>query len=137
MTSSRLPGKVLMEIAGRPALQLMVVADVNTPSAVPVNFRSLGQVALNEPFADVAVCSLTVHLKSVHVLGVGMSCDEVQLPRSELLPAIEGSLSELLCSKLVHAETAEAAARTMTRNLFFMTRSGSFYRIIGHTPPTE
>lgn len=111
------------------ALQLMTVGEINSPFAVPVNFRSFGQVALNEPRADVAVCSLTVHLKSVHVLGVGMSCDDVQLPRSELLPAAEGSVSELLCSNRAHAEAADAAtARRRTRNLFIMTRIRIIYR---------
>jgi hypothetical protein len=77
------------------ALQAMAAADVNAPSAVPVNFRSPGQVAENAPLADVAVCSLTFHLKSVQVLGVGIRVDEVQLPIRELFPAAVGDVREL------------------------------------------
>lgn len=77
------------------ALQLIEVGDIIIPCAVPVSLRSPAHVALNEPFADVAVCSLTFQTKSVHVLGVGMSEDDVQLPSSELLPAIVGLVSEL------------------------------------------
>src|SRR6185436_15046162 len=98
------------------ALHWICVGEFRLPSAVPVNFRSPGQLAVNDPFADDAVCSVTFHLKSVHVLGVGISVDDVQLPSSELLPAADGSVSELLCSKLVQPAAAVAAASTIVRN---------------------
>lgn len=118
-------------VAFASALQLMEVGFVITPCAVPVNFRSPGQVALKDPFADVAVCSLTVHLKSVHVLGVGISWEDVQLPRSELFPAMVGSVNELLCSKLVHAVAAAATVSVRTRSRFLMSVSQIRYRAHG------
>src|SRR4029450_6622004 len=122
-------------VAFASALQLMSVGDIRAPSAVPVNFRSPGHVALKAPFADVAVCSLTVHLKSVQVLGVGISCDDVQLPRSALLPAAVGAVSGLLCSKPVHAEPAAATSDnriTTSRCLMCLSSYG-----IGQRPPGE
>lgn len=77
------------------AVQAIEVGVVKPPCAVPVSFSSPAQVALNEPFALMAVCSETFHLKSVHVLGVGMSDDEVQLPSIELLPAADGPVTPL------------------------------------------
>src|SRR5688500_7083767 len=74
------------------ALQAIAAADVNAPSAVPVNFRSPAHVAVNAPFADVPVCSLTFHLKSVQVLGVGIKVDEVQFPIRALFPAAVGDV---------------------------------------------
>ena len=94
---------------------LMFVGEVRLPSALPVNLRSPGQLALNVPFIEDAVCSLTFHLKSVQVLGVGMSVDEVQLPSNELLPAIDGSVNELLCSRPVQPAPMVATSDTMTR----------------------
>jgi hypothetical protein len=85
-----------------------------------VNFRSPGQLALNEPFIADEVCSVTFHLKSVHVLGVGISVDDVQFPNRELLPAIEGSVSELLCSRLVQPAVSAAANDSTTRKVFFI-----------------
>ena len=83
----------------------------------------LGMViaALNDPFAAVAVCSVTFHLKSVQVLGVGMSVDDVQFPISELLPAAVGSVEELRCSKPAHPIAALAATEMIAiRIRFFM-----------------
>ena len=85
MPISAVPFKVMLQLlipgafATPVALQSMV-EPLSVPCAVPVSFRSLAQVALNEPRAEVAVCSLTFHLKSVQVLGVGIRLDEVQLP---------------------------------------------------------
>ena len=90
-----------------------------------MNFRSPGQLALNDPFAEVAVCSVTFHLKSVQVLGVGISVDDVQLPSSELLPAAVGSVIELWCSKPAHPAAALAAIdKTTIKIRFFMALSG-------------
>ena len=85
------PGPVALPFA----LQLIATGEVNKPSAVPVNFRSPGQLALKDPLAAVAVCSVTFHLKSVHVLGVGIRVEDVQLPINALFPAAVGSVSEL------------------------------------------
>jgi hypothetical protein len=95
------------------ALHSSEVGVVNAPWAAPVNLRSPGQLALKDPFAVVPVCSVTFHLKSVHVLGVGMSVDEVQLPSSELLPVAVGSVEELRCSKPAHPIAALAAIATI------------------------
>jgi hypothetical protein len=140
------PGPVALPFA----LHSIVVGDLRAPSAVPVNFRSPGQLALNDPFADDAVCSVTFHLKSVQVLGVGMRVEDVQLPSSELLPAAEGSVSELLCSRLVQPAVTTPAASSMTRKVFFISvtnrrGSGAVLRktadlsrvVIGRTNPTE
>ena len=79
---------------------------------MPVNFRSPAQLALNDPFAVVAVCSVTFHLKSVQVLGVGINVDDVQLPSSELLPDALGSVDELRCSNPAHPVATLAAMQT-------------------------
>src|SRR4029450_4212217 len=71
-----------------------IVEPVRLPWAVPVSFRSFAHVALNEPRADVAVCSVTFHLKSAQVLGVGIRLDDVQLPISDRLPAADGLVGD-------------------------------------------
>jgi hypothetical protein len=111
------PGPVALPVAH----QLIWTGDDNAPCAWPVNFRSPGQLALNDPFAAVAVCSVTFHLKSVQVLGVGMSVVDVEFPIYELLPAAVGSVEELRCSKPAHPVAALAARETMAiRIRFFM-----------------
>jgi len=87
-----------------------------------VSFKSPGQLALNDPLADDAVCSVTFHLKSEHVLGVGINVDDVQLPNNELLPAIDGSVSELLCSTPVQP-AATAVNDNRTNRVFFIVGS--------------
>ena len=104
------------------AFQLITVGDARLPSATPVNFKSPGQLALNDPLADDAVCSVTFHLKSEHVLGVGINVDDVQLPNNELLPAIDGSVSELLCSTPVQP-AATAVNDNRTNRVFFIVGS--------------
>ena len=74
----------------RPERVQSIVEPLSVPWAVPVSFRSLAQVALNEPRAEVPVCSLTFHLKSAQVLGVGIRLDEVQLPSRLPEPAAVG-----------------------------------------------
>lgn len=105
MTHEVRPGPVALPFA----LQLIEVGEANVPSAAPVNFRSPAQLALNEPLAAVAVCSVTFHLKSVQVLGDGIRLDDVQLPSSELLPASLGPVEELRRSKAVQPMTTLAA----------------------------
>lgn len=122
------PGPVALPFA----LQLIATGDVSVPSAVPVNFRSPGQLALKDPFAAVDVCSVTSHLKSVQVLGVGTRVDDVQLPSSELLPAAVGSVRELLRSKPAHPTAADAAIdTTISRIRFFIgfIRCGLFSQL--------
>lgn len=110
------PGAVAFATADH----LIFVGEVRPPSALPVNLRSPGQLALNVPFIEDGVCSVTFHLKSVHVLGVGMRVDDVQLPSNELFPAIDGSVRELLCSRPVQPAATVATNDTMTRKVFFM-----------------
>ena len=116
------------------ALQEIVDGVCITPCAMPETFRSPAQVALNVPFAVVAVFSDTFHLKSVHVLGVGIRLEEVQFPNSALVPATVGLVGVLLWSKPVQP-TADAAAIDNTRNRIRFFISGSLYRYIGHTCP--
>src|SRR4051812_47979199 len=105
------------------ASHLIATGVVRLPCATPVNFRSPGQLALNDPFREDEVCSDTFHLKSVQVLGVGMSVDDVQLPSSELLPATDGSVSELLCSRPEHPGARAVANDNTARKVLFMTES--------------
>lgn len=104
------------------ALHLISVGDVNRPSAVPVSLRSLGHVALKEPFAETPLCSVTFHLKSVQVLGVGIRVDEVQLPTRELLPATVGSVTELCRSNPAQPAAVMAATKnTVIKTRFFIS----------------
>ena len=107
------PGALAFPVAD----QSMAIGVDSFPSAVPVNFKSPGHVALNDPFAATEVCSVTAHLKSVQVLGVGTIVAEVQLPTSELLPATDGSVTELLRSKPVHPVAATVATAHITRRI--------------------
>lgn len=102
------------------AVHFISVGEARLPSAVPLNFKSPGQLALKDPFMEDDVCSDTFHTKSVQVLGVGISVDDVQLPRRELLPATDGSVSELLCSRLVHPAATAAANDKATSQVFFI-----------------
>jgi hypothetical protein len=101
------------------AVQAMVVGLLKAPCAVPVSLRSPAHVALNEPRADVTVCSATVHTKLVQVLGDGMIVDEVHEPSSELFPAAVGDVNELSRSKLVQPDAAAAAIDNTTRKARF------------------
>lgn len=110
------PGALALPVAD----QSIALAVVSFPCAVPVNFKSPGQVAVNDPFAATGVCSVTFHLKSVQVLGVGTIVADVQLPTSELFPAIDGSVIELFRSKPVHPAATAATAHITRRNRFFI-----------------
>ena len=81
--------------------QSIVPDGLSVPCAVPASFSVLAQVAVKFPRAVVAVCSVTVHLKSVQLLGVGMMVDDVQTPIRAPVPIGDGLVAELLCSKLV------------------------------------
>ena len=60
----------------------VIVLPLRVPDAVPATFKSPAQFALNEPFADVGVCSVGFHLKSAHVDAAGMTLADAedQLP---------------------------------------------------------
>ena len=91
-----------------------ITEPLRVPWAVPATFRSPAQVALNDPLAEDAVCSVTFHLKSVHVDGDGMTLDavdaEAQLPISAATPAVVGPVVVLECSKPAQPAAAAAAA---------------------------
>src|SRR5689334_18273032 len=62
----------IVGVVAVPAALQVTVVPVSEPIAEPDTFKSPAQVALNEPFALVAVCSVGVHLKSVQLDGDGM-----------------------------------------------------------------
>jgi hypothetical protein len=99
------------------AVHVMVLT-VRVPDAVPATFRLPAHVALNEPFAVVAVCSVAFHLKSVQVEAAGIALDavaEVQDPISAVTPVEVGLVVVLVCSKLVQPATAAQAAMAQAR----------------------
>lgn len=108
--------------------QAMAEVEVNAPCAVPVSVRSPGQVALKDPFADVPVCSLTVHVNPEQVLGVGMSVEEVQVPISALLPPAEGDVGALARSTPAQPAAAAAIENTRIRSRFFICSVQKVYR---------
>jgi hypothetical protein len=71
---------------------------LSVPLAVPLTRRSFAHVALNNPLARAGVCSVTFHVKSVHVLAEGMMFADDQVPISALTP-LEVGASVLWCSK--------------------------------------
>jgi hypothetical protein len=94
------------------------------PDAVPETFRSPAQVALNEPFAVVAVCSVAFHLKSTHVdmVGIPLAAAEADahVPIRAATPVPLGLVVVLVCSKLVQPATATETATAQARMYFFM-----------------
>src|SRR5688500_8391761 len=119
MPISAVPFKVMSQLTtpaalATPLADQLIVEPWSVPSAVPVSFRSLAQVALNEPRAEAAVCSVTFHLKSVQVLGVGIRLDEVQLPSRLPEPAEVGAVALLPRSKPKQAEVDAATAIQIT-----------------------
>ena len=82
-----------------------------------------------QPRADVAVCSVTFHLKSAQALGVGIRLDDVQLPIKEPVPPAEGLVGDFPRSypKQAAAEPATARQRASCAR-FFMS---GLYRISG------
>ena len=73
----------------------MMVEPLNDPWAVPLTFRLFPHVALNEPFADEPVCSVTFHLKSVQDEADGTTLVDDQVPMSELMPVEDGLVGEV------------------------------------------
>jgi hypothetical protein len=81
------------------------------PCAVPVALMFPAQVALNDPLAEVAVCSVAFHLKSEQVDGDGITLDaETQLPINAVTPPALGLVVVLECSKPAQPTAATAAA---------------------------
>lgn len=118
------PGPVAFAVP----LQPMLAGPVKLPSAVPVTVKSPAHFALKDPFALVAVCSLTFQTKFEQELGAGMMFADVQLPISAPLPAALGPVNELSRSKPIQpALTRVVADSTAARILFFM-----FYFSAGH-----
>jgi hypothetical protein len=89
-----------------------ITVPLNVPVAVPDTFRPPAHVALNDPFADVAVCSDGVHLKSVHEDGAGMTLAlaDAHVPISDDT-LVEVGVRVLLLSKLM--QPLSAATETM------------------------
>ena len=98
--------------------QLIVPDGVSVPCAVPASFSDPAQVAVKLPLAVVAVWSVTVHLKSVQVLGVGMMLDDVQTPMSAPVPIGEGLEDDPRCSKPVQAEARAIAHSPESSRVF-------------------
>jgi hypothetical protein len=85
------PGAVALALAAQ-----LITVPARVPVAVPATFKSPAHDALNEPFAEVAVCSVGFHLKSVHVDadGTTFALIEVQLPIKAAMPVDEGPVTE-------------------------------------------
>lgn len=105
------------------------------PWAVPLTFRSPAQVALNAPFAVVAVISVGVHLKFVQLDGDGTMLVEadVHVPIRALTPPpllCDGPVIVLVCSNPKQPDVAKAAAAAIThanRCLFIEVYLGSVF----------
>jgi hypothetical protein len=84
---------------------------------VPDTFRSPAHDALNEPFAELEVCSVGLHLKSVHVAGDGMTLApaEAQLPIKAATPAAVGAVEVVLLEYPTQPKAAEATHRIVAR----------------------
>jgi hypothetical protein len=78
---------------------------------VPATFRSPAQVALNEPLAAVAVCSVAFHLKSEQVDADGITVDaDAHVPINPATPVALGLVVVLVCSKPAQPATAAESA---------------------------
>jgi hypothetical protein len=97
-----------------------VVFGANAPSAVPDTCRSPAQVALNDPFADVPVCSVAFHLKFVQALAAGMMLADDQLPSSAFTPVAEGPVELFRSYPTQPAAEAMATDATTIKERFFI-----------------
>ena len=83
-----------------PVADQLITVPLSVPCAVPATFRSPAQLALNEPFALVAVCSVGDHLKSEQLATGGIALDaDAHVPINALTPAAVGLVVVLVCSK--------------------------------------
>ncbi|HEX9367060.1 MAG TPA: hypothetical protein VF921_10540 [Vicinamibacterales bacterium] len=81
------------------------------PWAIPVAFRFPAHVALKDPLAEVAVCSVAFHLKSEQVDADGIALDaETQFPIKAATPPALGLVLVLECSKPAQPVAATATA---------------------------
>lgn len=109
----------------------------SVPFAVPDTRRSPAHVALNVPLAVFPVCCVTFQRKSVHVLAVAASVDEVQFPSSAATPVAVG-LNVLFRSYPMQAEAAAARATAhVIENRFFRITNLSDATAAMSTPRTN
>ena len=125
--SSAVPVNVIAQAdkpgaAALPSALHAIVDPLIVPSAVPVTFKSFAHIALNDPFADEAVCSVTFHWKSEQDEGDGMTDADVQLPISAFTPDVDGPVSVLVCSnpKQPASDTAASTAKQQTNRCVFI-----------------
>jgi len=111
-----------------PAALPLIVPPFSVPSATPFSFSAPAQVALNEPLALVDVCSVTSHLKSVHVLGDGTMFDEDQLPTSDLMSLADGPVNVLFRSYPKQPAAAADTAQHHRSCILFMVVLFIVYR---------
>ena len=86
-----------------------IVEPLSVPSAVPATFRSPAHVALNDPLAVVAVCSVTFHLKSVQVDGDGMTLAEAHVAHQRARRPLDEGPSACSCARNPRQPAAAAA----------------------------
>jgi len=100
----------------------LIDAPLSVPVAVPATFRSPAHDALNEPFAEFAVCSVGFHLKSVHVDGAGirLALTDAQLPIRAATLVELGAVEVVLLEYPTQPEAAAAKHRIVARRQFFI-----------------
>jgi hypothetical protein len=106
---------------------------LSDPCAIPLTFKSFAHVALNDPFAIVEVCSVTVHLKSVQEEADGATLVEDHVPMSALRPDADGPVCVLVCSnpKQPAAIAAALTARPQAKRRFFIAVGEGFAGSLG------
>src|SRR5574339_184162 len=108
--------------AAVPCAVQLIAEPTRKARAVPVTWRLPAHVALNAPLALLPDCSVTSHLKSVHVEAAGMMLPDVQLPTSALRPeALGPTVLSRSNPRQPAAPTADARASANARFLCFMT----------------
>src|SRR3954470_5929959 len=106
-----LPGSVAVPFAPH-----ATVVPVSVPDAVPATLRPPAHVALNEPLAVVAVCSVGCHWKSTHVDGDGIAPPDVEAHVPISASAVEvGPVTDDSCSKPTQPAAAIATATTIAK----------------------
>jgi hypothetical protein len=113
-----IPGAVAFAVA----FQLItdVVPGAKAPSAAPETCRSPAHEALNDPFADVVVVSVALHLKFEQVLGEGMMFADDQWPDRALTPVAEGPVELFRSYPTQPAAEAMATDATTIKESFFI-----------------
>src|SRR4051812_22983133 len=103
-----------------PAAPQVITEPLRVPCAVPSSFSCPAQVALNDPDALVADCSVTFHLKSVHVLAEGMRLVEVHVPPSALRPLEVGPRLFLVSNSRHALENADTRHTAKVSAIFLV-----------------